>query len=77
MSGDHARRIREAVARVLDDDGFVLAVDGALQAVAEHARLRAMDEDTFVERARAAYQAVVMEHAPQDGIELPPDGIDL
>lgn len=62
--------IRAAVARALDDDGFVLAVDGALQAVAEHARLRAMDEDTFVERARAAYQEVARESAPQDGIDL-------
>jgi hypothetical protein len=62
--------IRGRVARVLDDDGFVLAVDGALEAVADHARLRAMDEDAFVERARAAYQRVAMEHAPQDGIDL-------
>ncbi|APR82066.1 Hypothetical protein A7982_07415 [Minicystis rosea] len=67
---DLARRIREAVARVLDEDGFVLAVDGALLAVAEHARLRAMDEDAFVARARAAYQAVAMEHVPEDGIDL-------
>jgi hypothetical protein len=69
MAGD-ARSIREAVSRVLDEDGFVLAVDGALEAVAEHARLRAMDEETFVERARAAYQAVAMESAPKDGIDL-------
>ena len=67
---DPHRRMREAVSRVLDDDGFVLGVGGALEAVAEHARLRAMDEETFVERARAAYLAVVMEHAPKDGIEL-------
>ena len=66
----HQRSVREAVGRVLDDDGFVLAVEGALEAVAEHARLRAMDEDTFVERARAAYQAVAMEHAPEGGIDL-------
>jgi hypothetical protein len=65
------RAIRDRVAAVLDDDGFVLAVDGALEAVAEHARLRAMDEDTFVERARAAFQAVAREHAvPLEGIDL-------
>jgi hypothetical protein len=69
-TGDQHRRMREAVARVLDDDGFVLGVGGALEAVAEHARLRAMDEETFVERARAAYQTVAMEHAPKDGIDL-------
>jgi hypothetical protein len=69
MSGP--AEIRARIAAVLDDDGFVLAVDGALQAVAEHARLRAVDEDTFVERARAAYQAVAMERAmPQEGIDL-------
>lgn len=69
MSG--AAEIRARIAAVLDDDGFVLAVDGALQAVAEHARLRAMDEETFVERARAAYRAVVAERAvPHEGIDL-------
>jgi hypothetical protein len=63
--------IRARVAAVLDDDGFVLAVDAALEAVAEHARLRAVDEESFVERARAAYQAVASEHAvPVEGIEL-------
>lgn len=70
MADDLPRRIRESVARVLDEDGFVLAVDGALLAVAEHARLRAMDEDTFVARARAAYQAVAMENVPEGGIDL-------
>jgi len=69
MAGD-ARSIREAVRRALDEDGFVLAVDGALEAVAEHARLRAMDEETFVERARAAYQAAAGEGAPKDGIDV-------
>lgn len=63
--------IRDRVARVLDDDGFVLAVDEALEAVAEHARLRAVDEDTFVERARAAYRRVAMEGAPKE------EGIDV
>lgn len=69
---DHQRRIREAVARVLDDDGFVLAVSGALEAVAEHARLRAMDEETFVERARAAYQSVATagSTALEGGVDL-------
>lgn len=63
--------IRARVAAVLDDDGFVLAVDAALEAVAEHARLRAVDEDTFVERARAAYQAVAGEQAvAREGVEL-------
>jgi hypothetical protein len=70
VAADHQDQIRARVGAVLEDDGFVLAVDGALMAVAEHARLRAMDEDTFVERARAAYLAVAMANAPQGGIDL-------
>jgi len=70
---DHHRRIRELVSRALDEDGYVLALGGALEAVAEHARLRAVDEDGFVELARAAFHAVLREHAPpQEGIDLPP-----
>jgi hypothetical protein len=65
------RRIRDLVSRALDEDGFVLALPGALQAVAEHARLRAMDEDTFVELARSAYQAVTQ--AQSAAAELEPD----
>lgn len=64
------RRIRDLVAKVLDEDGFVLAVDEAMEAVAEHARLRAIDEDTFVERARAAYQRVATQSVPEQGIDL-------
>jgi hypothetical protein len=60
---DHQRRIRDLVRRALDEDGFVLALPGALQAVAEHARLRAVDEDAFVALARAAYQTVIEENA--------------
>jgi hypothetical protein len=62
---EHQRHIRALVSRALDEDGFVLALPGALEAVAEHARLRAIDEDTFVELARAAYQAVIRESAPE------------
>ncbi len=69
---EHQRAVRERVSLALDEDGFVLGLSGALQAVAEHARLRAVDEDGFVAMARAAYQAVATEHAPQDGMDLPP-----
>lgn len=67
---EQQRKVREQVARALDDDGFVLGLPGALQAVAEHARLRAVDEEAFVALARAAYQAVAMEHAPEGGVDL-------
>lgn len=69
---EHQRLVRDRVSRALDDDGFVLGLPGALQAVAEHARLRAVDEEAFVALARAAYQAVTTEHVPEGGIDLPP-----
>jgi hypothetical protein len=70
---EHHHRIRALVGRALDEDGYVLGLRGALEAVAEHARLRAIDEDAFLEMARAAFHAVLREQAPeQEGIELPP-----
>jgi hypothetical protein len=69
---EHRARIRAQVSRALDEDAFVLALDGALEAVAEHARLRAVDENAFVAMARAAYQAVAGKPpAQQEGIDLP------
>ena len=67
---EHQRAVRERVSHALDDDGFVLGLPGALQAVAEHARLRAVDEESFVALARAAYQVVASEHVPEGGVDL-------
>ena len=68
----HQRHVRDVVSRALDEDAYALGLPGALEAVAEHARLRALDEDAFVALARAAFHAVLMEHAPEHGIDLPP-----
>jgi hypothetical protein len=72
VTTEHQRAVRDRVSRALDDDGFVLGLPGALQAVAEHARLRAVDEEAFVALARAAYQAVATENVPEGGVDLPP-----
>jgi hypothetical protein len=67
---EHQRRIRDLVSRALDEDGYVLGLAGALEAVAEHARLRAVDESAFLDMARAAYHAVLREHALDHGAPL-------
>jgi hypothetical protein len=72
MTDDHHHHIRDLVSRALDEDGYVLGLAGALEAVAEHAKLRAIGEEAFVEMARAAFHAVSRGNPGEGGVELGP-----